>query len=147
MQVYDNIFIGDVRTLDDHKFLEKNKIRLIVNACGGEYLTKLNIKTIRATDFYDIADTCIRVEGIIRFTEDIVKKLEIILPIIREESGNILIHCYKGVNRSGLIIAAYLKKYYNFTAAESIQLIKSANDKRGVPTVSNKSFRIILVCI
>jgi protein-tyrosine phosphatase len=51
--------------------------------------------------------------------------LDIILPIIRNETGRGLIHCREGRSRSPSILIAYLIRYHHMTYEEALTLLQS----------------------
>lgn len=68
------------------------------------------------------------------------------LSALRYEMGKnskVLVNCMGGVNRSGLVIAAYLISY-GHDAEEAIDIIRNANSTRKIPALCNPTFCSIL---
>jgi protein-tyrosine phosphatase len=59
------------------------------------------------------------------------------------ENGNVLVHCAAGVNRSAFVIALYLI-YSGYSYEQAMKLLTDAAKKRGVPVLTNNSFRTYL---
>lgn len=61
-----------------------------------------------------------------------------------DSHGSILVHCWAGMNRSALALAAYLILHHDMHWARAIYLIRAANDVRGISTLTNPHFVEIL---
>jgi hypothetical protein len=65
--------------------------------------------------------------------------------LMEKSDGDILVHCYAGLNRSAACIAAYLMVFNEITYANTISILSDALSKRGLPIVlTNKDFRTAL---
>lgn len=72
----------------------------------------------------------------------VMKTAENIHKLLEETSGNILVHCYAGRNRSAACIVAYLLKYVESSFVDAIGLLEQAMHLRGLGIVlDNQDFR------
>ena len=69
-----------------------------------------------------------------------VQKFTLAAKFLRRYKGEkILVHCMAGINRSATAIAFYIRSY-GLTAEKTVKLLQMANDKRGVPVLTNPTF-------
>jgi protein-tyrosine phosphatase len=66
-----------------------------------------------------------------------------LIEMYREKGYNVLVHCAAGINRSATTIAFFLMKHH-FSYFQVLSAIRSANQKRGVSYLTNRSFRVML---
>jgi protein-tyrosine phosphatase len=114
-QITNHVWVGSRATAADPAFLKKNKIKLIVN-CTKEVPKTSDIPMLR-----------IPVDDAPGDSAKLEKNLSLAATAIRDVTrygGNVLIHCYAGMNRSATVCAAYLMTIKGMTAAEARAEIK-----------------------
>ena len=132
-EVINGIYIGSLSTVSSRALMEKLNIKFIVNLSQRKYNSEIQ------SVFIDISDSEITIDNI----EDYMTKLKFgseIIKTARNENINVLVHCAAGINRSALLILIYLIDIgYDYHTA--LSLLKSANDTREEPVLTNSSFR------
>ena len=63
--------------------------------------------------------------------------------VLTERKSPILVHCAAGINRSATLIALYLIST-GWTPEQAIAALEQANKRRGVPLLTNQSFRRLI---
>jgi hypothetical protein len=130
------IYIGSLTTAMSESRLNQLNIGAIINLSQRKYNCKLPVFDI------DMDDAAIDVDNF----EDYVLKFKSGIDAIkslREKNKNVLVHCAAGINRSATLIAMYLIDLgddYN-TAVSKLVI---ANSSRGVPLLTNQTFKYLL---
>ena len=107
-----HIFLGNIQS---RKYVIQEKIEWVIEILSkNEYGLPLpnNVRIYR----YEFEDN--RHNDIIRWIEEVI-------PVIRHETGNGLIHCREGRSRSATILIAYIMKYYNKTYDDAIEYVRT----------------------
>lgn len=138
-----NIYIGNVNSVYDMKFLKAANIELIINASNnGLYSNKMSIPTVRILDIEDTNLTDVDV---------LLRKAKSISKIVHSYAGsgkNVLIHCYAGINRSAFMIAYYLITYRKYKPDAVIESIRHTNKVvRGTQALTNSTFKDVLLTL
>jgi len=121
-EILPNLWVGNLKSRNNLKFLTSRKIQCVVNCCGADII-----------DRYSIVQLPIHVKqlhlGIIeRGPEDPVsmdsmyQQLQPTINVIEhylEKQQPVLVHCYAGRQRSPAIIMAYLIWKCSFTIKEA----------------------------
>jgi|TARA_B110000285_G_C14955046_1_gene528751 protein tyrosine phosphatase len=115
--IISNIYIGNYESSIDNNFLEKNKIKLIIN-CTKHLKFNNNFNDVKIRIPID--------DNRIFKNYDILKYLDIlnIIDTYRKKNHNILIHCYAGSQRSANIVLLYLIKKLKLSYNISYEIIK-----------------------
>lgn len=117
-EIITGIWVGDVFSSKDLKFLNDNKIEIIIN-CTKEipFSSKFKGEKYRIPIF----DNPNELETLKRYIDDYVE-------IINENllnKKNILIHCRAGRQRSTIVLAYYIQKILKYKKTTTIDLIKT----------------------
>jgi protein-tyrosine phosphatase len=119
-KIITNLYIGNHESPTDKEFLKNNNIKLIIN-CTKNFKYNLedtiNIVRLDITDFNSPENNIIVALKI----NDI---LEIINIYINSNEG-VLVHCHMGQQRSAMVVACYLMKYFKMPLENAINHIKS----------------------
>ena len=114
-RITNHVWVGSRATAADPEFLKKNKIKLVVN-CSKDIPKYSQTPMLR-----------IPVNDSPTDVDKMAKYLPMATTAIRDVTrygGNVLIHCYAGMNRSATVCAAYLMLIKSMTAAEAMKVIK-----------------------
>lgn len=110
-QILPGLWLGNMGSSQDRRFLTKNNITVIVNA--SKHLPNKFKGDIK---YYRLAVNDPQVPK--SLSDPDVFKMSAELPEIvkfihkqRSEGKNVLVHCHAGIQRSSTIVAAYLMKY------------------------------------
>lgn len=135
-KVCENVFIGSLSTATDATWLRVNKVSAIINLSGVIYKSHVPVMNII------MDDSTVDMKNI----DDYIKKFSTGASKIKnlvDEDKTVLVHCAAGINRSAATICYYLINAGN-DYNDAINAITLANNKRGVPTLTNESFRYLL---
>jgi len=95
-------------------YFKRNNVTAIVRLNNAEYDRQgFTSQGVQHYDMYFIDGTAPPVSIVERFLE-----------VAEETSGVIAVHCKQGLGRTGTLIACYIMKHYNFSAAEAIAFIR-----------------------
>lgn len=115
-----NLYLGDFISSSDKSFLNTSKIETIINCTNDLPFYDIKINNYRC----GISDITINNK---KENEHYIKKINTFLKIINsslKENKNVLIHCRNGMQRSAIMVAAYLIKYENFDKNKALEHIK-----------------------
>ncbi|CAI2382304.1 unnamed protein product [Moneuplotes crassus] len=122
VKIIDGLFLGDEFAAQDLEFLISNKVNNVINCCGGQIDNLwVNIGINYLT--FNWSQECVET---ILDPNDVV--MQQIYPYIEEcvsNSESILVHSVTGMNRSVLVISAYLMKKYHWSLKKSLEFIKT----------------------
>lgn len=114
------LFLGSQDAAEDYNFLKKHNISVVINASNhipcfhrSKKITYIRVPVDDSLKNYDINKMTAYLPYIIetlRFFHHTMKR-------------NVLVHCAAGVQRSAIIVASYLVKYYNKTPMGAIKFI------------------------
>ena len=134
--VDNGIYIGSLTTAMSETRLNQMNIGSIINLSQRKYNCKLPVFDI------DMDDATIDIDNF----EDYVLKFKSgvdAIKISREKNKNVLIHCAAGINRSAALIAMYLiDSGDDYDTA--VNKLANANASRGVPLLTNQTFKYLL---
>ena len=134
-KINENLYIGDYLSALDSKFLEDNKINVVVNCSKNLDFTNINIIKYRVFLNDDMQYSTVML------MVNYLKKLSPILNRHIEKGEKILIHCRCGMQRSATILAALLMYRYKITKWQAIKIIKS---KRFIAFLPAPNFNLSL---
>lgn len=130
------IYIGSLTTAMSESRLEQLKIDTIINLSQRNYNCNLPVFNI------DMDDNIIDIDNF----EDYILKFKSgveAIKLAREKNKNVLVHCAAGINRSAALIAMYLiDSGDDYNAV--INKLTAANMSRGVPLLTNQTFKYLL---
>lgn len=119
VEIIPNLWIGDIRSIQDEPFLYKTKFTVIVNCTTKYNFPNINAKLIRIP---------VRDRGIQIDIDNMYEYLIKVVPEIYELLNNgerILIHCYAGRHRSVALVSGFLMKYGNLSLQEVQDTLQS----------------------
>ena len=134
--VIDGVYIGSIMTATDSTWLRAHCIGAVVDAGGFPY-----IKTVSTTSVA-IDDCNVTLDLIDRYME-VFKRCARVVAREHAEGRNVLVHCAVGMNRSAAIIGFYLADM-GYQYDDIIALLTRANRTRGIPVLTNITFRYLL---
>lgn len=119
-EIYPGLWLGDINSALDKKFLQSKKITCIFNCTKSLPF----IDDSRITSKFRIA-VMDNLEP-----DEIMKMYKLINPTVNKlhsslNDNNVLVHCHKGKQRSATIIIAYLMKFANMTKDEAMFTVKT----------------------
>ena len=114
------MFMGSILSAMNDNDLKNNKITHIVNLVSNDS-KKLNYKQFDRIKYYNINIPNSKITNLSHYINDIVNFVNDAI----NNNANILIHCIRGISRSGAIIVACLVKIYNFNIDDAINITKS----------------------
>lgn len=135
--VYDGIYIGSVTSVTTEADLLAKNITVVIDLSGWSYTRTRNTCVLR------MDDTDVQISTI----DDYIGKFNKGSRVIRHARArgqNVLVHCAAGINRSATQIAYYLIQYENMSYTQAIRLLESANERRNLPVLTNRTFRDLL---
>lgn len=137
-KVIDGIYIGSIATTDRQDQLNEVNIGTIINLSG---------LTVRGSTFVVdlyMDDAPITPKTLPAYVSEFSRGLEAITTA-RSAGYNVLVNCAAGINRSATLIGLWLIIAKRMTYFEAINAIETANRRRGLPALTNMSFRDFLL--
>ena len=107
-EILPGLYISGIQTAMDKTFLEKNKIKAIVNCTKEIAFLKNNTEKYRVSVFDNSEQS-----EIDDMTQQLPKAVAFIHKKYVVEKKNVLIHCVAGRMRSATVLVAFLYIYYN----------------------------------
>ena len=134
-KVTDGIYIGNIDTTRND-ILQLYNIGYIVNLSGREYSCNVPVFNILMDDTdvtFNTIDLYLR-----KFAAGVAA-----IESACNKGLNVLVHCSAGVNRSATTIGFYLIEQ-GWSYEDTFKALETANNSRGVPILTNYSFRYLL---
>lgn len=119
VEIIPNLWIGDIRSVQDESFLHKTKFTVIVNCTTKYNFPDINAKLIRIP----VRDRGIQID-IDNMYEYLIKVVPEIYKLLNN-GERILIHCYAGRHRSVALVSGFLMKYGNLSLQEVQDTLQS----------------------
>ncbi|AGE50124.1 dual specificity protein phosphatase 16 / mitogen-activated protein kinase phosphatase 7 [Acanthocystis turfacea Chlorella virus Canal-1] len=123
-RITNHVWIGSRATAADPVFLKKNNIKFIVN-CTKDVPKYTDIPMLRVP----VNDSSLDADKMGKF----LKMASLAIRDVTRYNGNVLVHCYAGMNRSATVTAAYLMTIKGLTAQQAIELIKKKKPETFTP--------------
>jgi protein-tyrosine phosphatase len=119
IEMIPNLWIGDIRSIQDLTFLDKTKFTVIMNCTTKYDFPNFKARHIRIP----VRDRGIKQDFDMMYSYLIQSVPEIYN--LLESGERILIHCYAGRHRSVALVSGFLMKYGNLTLKEVIDTVQS----------------------
>jgi protein-tyrosine phosphatase len=123
-RITNHVWVGSRATAADPVFLKKNEIKFVVN-CSKDIPKYSEIPMLRVPVNDSPQDT----EKMGKF----LKMASLAIRDVTRYNGNVLIHCYAGMNRSATVAAAYLMTIKGLTAQQAMDIIKKKKPETFTP--------------
>ncbi|AGE55597.1 dual specificity protein phosphatase 16 / mitogen-activated protein kinase phosphatase 7 [Acanthocystis turfacea Chlorella virus MN0810.1] len=123
-RITNHVWVGSRATAADPVFLKKNDIKFIVN-CSKDIPKYTDIPMLRVP----VNDSAQDAEKMGKF----LKMAALAIRDVTRYNGNVLVHCYAGMNRSATVTAAYLMTIKGLTAQQAIDIIKKKKPETFTP--------------
>ena len=123
-RITNHVWVGSRATAADPAFLKKNNIKFIVN-CTKDLPKYTDIPMLRVP----VNDSPQDAEKMGKF----LKMAALAIRDVTRYDGNVLVHCYAGMNRSATVTAAYLMTIKGLTAQQAIDIIKKKKPETFTP--------------
>ena len=123
-RITNHVWIGSRATAADPVFLKKNDIKFVVN-CTKDLPKYTDIPMLRVP----VNDSPQDAEKMGKF----LKMAALAIRDVTRYNGNVLVHCYAGMNRSATVTAAYLMTIKGLTAQQAIDIIKKKKPETFTP--------------
>ena len=137
-KVADGIYIGSIATTDRADLLRGAEIGTIVNLSG--LVVRGNVYTVDLI----MEDEPITPKTLPNYVHEFSRGLDAITAA-RASGHNVLVNCAAGINRSATLIGLWLIIAKRMTYFDAVEAIESANKLRGLPALTNLSFRDFLL--
>ncbi len=121
-EILPNLFLGNIDSAQDSKFIKKQNIQVIINCSNNiehYFLYNTNIKYYRCP----IDDSLLDYD--INLMKDYLPKFVNIIEEALNNNKPVLVHCYAGRQRSAVVIAAYLMYKKGLSIEEAYKYIIS----------------------
>ena len=148
--ITDNLYLGDARSVETVSRLKDLGITAVLNMAGPVALRR---KTIEAYKKHGIQYKRIDAEDEIEYpllekhceeAFDFIEKTTTKDDADGKKAGKCVVHCRAGMNRSGLVAAAY---YMMTTQTHVLETVKHVRKQRGNVALSNEGFQQQLVAM
>lgn len=119
VKITDNIFIGSIDSVDVSKLMELHINNIVIS---GKELKKEEHSSFNILEL-PLDDS---------FEQEIISYVKIAYKFIKDAidiSGNVLIHCYSGISRSGSILVGYIMIDKHMTYDEAFSFVKAKYPK------------------
>ena len=127
-EIYPGLWLGDINSASDLKFLRAKKISCIINCTLTIPFPKL--PQIKYRHRVPVKDN-MKPEQIYLMYRMLDEAINFIIKHLPEEQ--ILIHCYAGRQRSVAVVAGFLMKTADIRWDEALQCIRSKREVAAVP--------------
>lgn len=124
------LWLGDIESSQDYKFLKNNNIKLVINCCAGERppfalynSLGINVYHLPIYDYDSESNNKILHMNINHVLQLIHNALSY--------GRNVLVHCHAGIQRSATVVACYLMRYV-FPEQSLTYIIQYMRSKRPV---------------
>lgn len=137
-KVVDGIYIGSIATACDGVALGAAGIDSIVNLSG--MVVSANIFVVDLV----MEDEPITPKTFPSFVHEFSRGLDAI-SAARAKGYNVLVNCAAGINRSATLIGLWMIVGQRMTYHDTVDALETANKRRGLPVLTNLSFRDFLL--
>lgn len=129
-QITDGLWVGSAADARDAGFLRRERIGLVVNCTRTLPFLSKTILGFRVAVDDDPAEQ----EEMMRYIPNATVAIDDAL----NAGGNVLVHCYAGIQRSSTIAAAYLMFKLGLTHEQAMAAVRKAKHEAFVPTPTFK---------
>lgn len=127
IEIIPGLWLGNLRARSDLEFIQRKKIKLIINCCSQNLNNRYNIPSIDCLAdskelFLNLSDREHE-----KSMNDMFKTIPLITKQIDKhlnQGDTILVHCYAGRRRSPAIVMAYLMSKCGWSTAQVIKIVK-----------------------
>ena len=137
-EIIPGLFIGDEYSSYNKPFLLKNNITVIINCTNDvPFKFKRSFSYLRVP-----VDDSLKDKDIDKMTQFLPLVVEYLKNAHRTGRRNVLVHCHAGVQRSAIVVASYLLKYYKFKGrfGKPMEIVKFMISKRPLVFFANEDF-------
>ena len=132
IEIFPDLWIGDLSTAMNTKFLSEKKIEFIIN-CGKDLEFNEKYKIVDnlriPIDDNDLLDSNLTLYDLL---DEIVTKIHTIL----SQGKAVFIYCYAGTQQSVAIVVAYIMKYGHVSIKTAIGYVRSKHPKAFRPSIN-----------
>lgn len=127
------IYLGNQESSSDSSFFKKHNITAVINCTPSvpNKFIRSGVKYIRIP-----VDDSLKVGDINKMTAWLPFVVHQLRQLHKTEKRNVLVHCHAGMQRSAIVVAAYLVQFYNMTPMQAIRFIIS---KRPIAFMNGQS--------
>ena len=144
VRITDQLYLGNAPSVQDTHKLQTLGITAVLNMAGAWALRKSAVQT-----FQNRGISYKRIDADDELDYPLLEKhwleaKQFIEESIKHPSGKCVVHCAAGMNRSGLIVAAY---YMTTTQTSVLETIKYIRKQRGNVALQNEGFQDQIVAM
>jgi len=134
-EIVKNLWLGNAKASKDLSFLKRNNIKVIIN-CTKNY-DFIDVKEWKTLKYKIPVHDNLKKEEL----NAMINYLRVIVHIIHhhlKEGEPILVHCFAGMQRSAIVVLAYL---YNYTGKSIYECIDMMKRKRSIVFYPHMNFK------
>lgn len=139
-KVVEGVYVGELDAASDANFLGEEDITYVVNLSGFDPKDMFEDVDYYSAVIYDQE----QLEQEMDRTRNKVKSAAEAIQRARSQKKNVLVVCKNGINCAPTVIGQYLVTYLNMKPEDALDLLRGANETRGLPkpyAMTNQSFR------